>query len=61
MMDTEHFERFAEECTRLAKKQVYARDQKALLLMAEAWLFLAEHNFSPADERPPHTTPRKGA
>jgi hypothetical protein len=57
MSDTGHFERFAEECTRLAQKQVYPRDRKALLLMAEAWLFLAEHAFSPMESReelPPH-------
>jgi hypothetical protein len=60
MLDTEHFERFAEECTRLAQKQVYPRDRKALLLMAEAWLLLAEHAFSTADQTTT-TTPRQGA
>jgi hypothetical protein len=60
MLDPEHFERFAAECTRLAQKQVYPRDRKALLLMAEAWLFLAEDAFSTADETST-TTPPKGA
>jgi hypothetical protein len=45
MSDTQHFEKFAAECERLARKQVYPRDRKALLLMAEAWLLLAEHAF----------------
>lgn len=49
MSGTEHYERFAAECERLAKKQVYPRDRKALLLMAEAWLLLAEHAFSEAE------------
>jgi hypothetical protein len=49
-VDTTHFERFAAECERLARKQVYAKDRKALLLMAEAWLFLAEHAFSEAEQ-----------
>src|SRR5215470_7347261 len=55
MSDTGHFERFAEECTRLAQKQVYPRDRKALLLMAEAWLLLAENAFSSTEhrEKPP--------
>jgi hypothetical protein len=60
MPDTEHFERFAAECTRLAQKQVYPRDRKALLLMAEAWLLVAEHAFSSADETA-IANPRKGA
>jgi hypothetical protein len=51
MSDTGHFERFAEECARLAQKQVYPRDRKALLLMAEAWLLLAEHGFSSQQDR----------
>ena len=50
MSGTEHFERFAEECTRLAQKQVYPRDRKSLLLMAEAWLLLAEHAFLPNED-----------
>jgi hypothetical protein len=51
MSDTRHFESFADECTRLAQKQVYPRDRKALLLMAEAWLLLAEHAFSSTEDR----------
>jgi hypothetical protein len=51
MSDTGHFERFAEECARLALKQVYPKDRKALLLMAEAWLLLAEHGFSSQQDR----------
>ena len=51
MSDTGHFEKFAEECTRLAQKQVYPRDRKALLLMAEAWLLLAENAFSSTEHR----------
>src|SRR5262249_1716680 len=51
MSDTQHFERFAEECERLAQKQVYPRDRKALLLMAKAWLLLAEHAFSSAEHQ----------
>ena len=57
MSDTTHFERFAEECMRLAQQQQpYPRDRRALLLMAEAWLLLAEDAFSPteeAEEAPP--------
>jgi hypothetical protein len=55
MRDVTHFERFAEECIRLAQKQVYSRDRKILLLMARAWLLLAENTFSAADqpEEPP--------
>lgn len=50
MSDTEHYERFAAECERLARKQVYPRDRKALLLMAEAWLLLAEHAFRSSED-----------
>ena len=50
MLDTRHFERFAAECMRLAQQQPYPRDRRALLLMAEAWLLLAEDAFSPAEE-----------
>jgi hypothetical protein len=50
MSDTRHFERFAAECMRLAQQQPYPRDRRALLLMAEAWLLLAEDAFSPAEE-----------
>jgi hypothetical protein len=46
MTYTAHYEKFSEECLRLAQKQVYPRDRKALMLMAEAWLLLAEHAFS---------------
>jgi len=56
MSDTGHVERFADECTRLAAKQAYPRDRKALLLMAEAWLLLAEHAFLSREQpsRPLH-------
>jgi hypothetical protein len=50
MRDVAHFERFAEECTCLAQKQVYSRDGNILLLMAQAWLLLAENAFSAADQ-----------
>jgi len=46
MSDISHFEKFTSECERLARKQVHPRDRKALLLIAEAWLLLAEHSFS---------------
>ena len=49
MLDVAHFEKFADECLRLAEKQVYERDTRALLLMAQAWLLLAEHAFSGAN------------
>jgi hypothetical protein len=55
MQDTSYYEKFAEECLRLSQKQVYPRDCKVLLLMAEAWLLLREHQFSSAElpyERP---------
>jgi hypothetical protein len=45
MQDTSHFEKFADECLRLSQKQVYPRDRKVLLLMAQAWLLLSEHAF----------------
>jgi hypothetical protein len=50
MAYTAHYEKFADECIRLAQKQVYPKDRKALLLMAEAWLFLAEHAFSETEQ-----------
>jgi hypothetical protein len=49
MADTSHFEKFAEECLRLSQKQVYPRDRKVLLLMAQAWMLLCEHAFTPAE------------
>jgi hypothetical protein len=51
MAYTGHYERFAAECERLAQKQVYPGDRKALLLMAGAWLLLAEHTVSSAEHR----------
>ena len=51
MSGTGHYETFAGECTRLSQKQVSQRDKKALLLMAQAWLLLAEHAFIPGDEK----------
>jgi hypothetical protein len=50
MSGIHHYETFAEECTRLSQKQVSQRDKKVLLLMAQAWLLLAEHVFIPAEE-----------
>lgn len=50
MRDVTHFARFAEECMRLAQKQVYSRDRKVLLLMAKACLLLAENRFSAAEQ-----------
>jgi hypothetical protein len=49
MQNTSYYEKFAEECLRLSQKQAHPRDCKVLLLMAEAWLLLQEHQFSSAE------------
>jgi hypothetical protein len=50
--DSTQFRRFAEKCIRIADKVLSVEDKAALLVMAQEWILLAEHQMGRLPKEP---------